>query len=1020
MQNDCSQFLLQIKHEIQSQIEAGSRKTIFNHFKVVRAVTEKEIRSCLKLYHDQIVVLHFDGRNKQLKDLRNFLKEQHLPNLRLLHLSLGPKLKKKAPFQHGTYAIVRTWPQAYSPQSNQFQIAFYRHLANGHQIDEAYTAAQQLVVTPKNTNKKINVTIEGSESARQWNFWEECFDSEPVKDITPVLFSGSTADDLAPEKKIPPDPFPGLKPYSEKYGRVFWGRDIEIRNLLYLIANKRERRIITLVGQPGVGKTSLIEAGFIPRLSEESPFWRSNDEFLDWEARLVSGAGHKRVFEKLCTVLGQKPTTADTTTLLPDYVSQFSKHIVFCFDELDWQIHSDNPGDRQDLVKLFEAIRSCLPPTYSQSAKPIKFLLSIRTDSLPYLLKLINQAGFYFESNCRKYTLFPMTVSSIRHIIKETDKNNVLEISQELEEHILHILLANRGESPVAPYLQMILWGLWKYKHDTTPSPSLLFVDDYKKMVAQHKVFDDFFQAKYETLRHNFPALVRSGLLHSIFGLPSLYTQNQIDQSHLRQQFPNYSGQLQQALPKLADLYLLSRVQNNTTLTYQFGHPLLAPTAYNNLHNVSRRFERVRWRWAQARSLGQYFNGGNGNGWSFPSAQAFRSAGYIRTSEAYYWLMGLATFFVITLFLLVRAIYNDVDLAPVLTDLHEARVFQFSRLDAPESLPEQLTEMVVGTELLHVDREILIQPVEWLRRSQSTPFAEGEEQVDALTFGRESNVLFEFGQQGGIYQRDLAPLLFQTTRFPKSLQFSAADAYGLLEDHLLIGDGDGTVTHYNLEDMSHVALLPHPSAIRFIGSSPAHDAIFTMDSGQQIKIYELSGQQPRFVQNIDMGPVRAAAIHFGQTRLACATLENKIIVWDWAHDSQPYESATRAPVSQLVFHPDGNQLLSATTDGSIEAWPIKMNPDAAAANALWHVQAPSTATILAYSPNGAVIIASWGDDSLRLWDSKSFQPLGSIESEHGPIHNIDFSPDGKWMAMATDGAIEFWEVTISAEMVAKP
>lgn len=63
------------------------------------------------------------------------------------------------------------------------------------------------------------------------------------------------------------NPFKGLYPYEEKDKDVFYGRDREVEEFFKLV----KLNILTVVfGKSGIGKTSLINAGFFPRLRKEN------------------------------------------------------------------------------------------------------------------------------------------------------------------------------------------------------------------------------------------------------------------------------------------------------------------------------------------------------------------------------------------------------------------------------------------------------------------------------------------------------------------------------------------------------------------------------------------------------------------------------------------------------------------------------------------------------------------------------------------------------------------------------
>lgn len=62
-------------------------------------------------------------------------------------------------------------------------------------------------------------------------------------------------------------PFPGLKQFTKKFAPVFFGRDSEAREVLDRFYNA-EGRFIIISGNSGSGKSSLVDAGILPKLKE--------------------------------------------------------------------------------------------------------------------------------------------------------------------------------------------------------------------------------------------------------------------------------------------------------------------------------------------------------------------------------------------------------------------------------------------------------------------------------------------------------------------------------------------------------------------------------------------------------------------------------------------------------------------------------------------------------------------------------------------------------------------------------
>jgi hypothetical protein len=86
--------------------------------------------------------------------------------------------------------------------------------------------------------------------------------------------------DLNPERTFAWDsqrsPFPGLASFAERDAGVFYGREPEVEELLERVRSTRRRyteRLVAVVGPSGSGKSSLIQAGLIPRLRRRSQPW---------------------------------------------------------------------------------------------------------------------------------------------------------------------------------------------------------------------------------------------------------------------------------------------------------------------------------------------------------------------------------------------------------------------------------------------------------------------------------------------------------------------------------------------------------------------------------------------------------------------------------------------------------------------------------------------------------------------------------------------------------------------------
>jgi hypothetical protein len=102
-----------------------------------------------------------------------------------------------------------------------------------------------------------------------------------AESILPQSLSGPTVD--------PDHPWLGLHPFAEENHRYFFGRTAEVREIFLCV---RENPLTVLYGQSGLGKTSLLRAGLIPKLRVER--FRPVRVLLDFTERSAALVGQVR------------------------------------------------------------------------------------------------------------------------------------------------------------------------------------------------------------------------------------------------------------------------------------------------------------------------------------------------------------------------------------------------------------------------------------------------------------------------------------------------------------------------------------------------------------------------------------------------------------------------------------------------------------------------------------------------------------------------------------------------------
>ena len=122
--------------------------------------------------------------------------------------------------------------------------------------------------------------------------------------------------------------------------------------------------------------------------------------------------------------------------------------------------------------------------------------------------------------------------------------------------------------------------------------------------------------------------------------------------------------------------------------------------------------------------------------------------------------------------------------------------------------------------------------------------------------------------------------------------------------------------------------------------------------------------------------------------------------------SEPYTE--NVGTYALHFSPDGRMLATAHTDGSIGLW------DARSLRFIQLLKTESGKGVydVAFSPDGTLLASGDFSNNVMLWDLKTFAPTGAPLQGHTDwVYSVAFSPDGTILASGgADKKIIFWDV----------
>jgi len=230
---------------------------------------------------------------------------------------------------------------------------------------------------------------------------------------------------------------------------------------------------------------------------------------------------------------------------------------------------------------------------------------------------------------------------------------------------------------------------------------------------------------------------------------------------------------------------------------------------------------------------------------------------------------------------------------------------------------------------------------------------------------------------------------------------------------LASGYGDGTVRLWNpvTEQAVGAPLHAGTGSVTGVAFSPGGTLLATGDADGTVQLWNpATGRAAGPALQASAGAasaVSALAFSPGGTLLAAGDADGTVQLWSPAtRQALPGVSAGGGPVNGLAFSPGGKLLATADADGTVDAWnPVAGQIPVAAFGGHGPVNG------VAFSPGGTLLAAADADGTVRMWNPATGRAAGApLGSGLGPpVTAVAFSPGGSLLAAAdANGTVQRW------------
>ena len=224
---------------------------------------------------------------------------------------------------------------------------------------------------------------------------------------------------------------------------------------------------------------------------------------------------------------------------------------------------------------------------------------------------------------------------------------------------------------------------------------------------------------------------------------------------------------------------------------------------------------------------------------------------------------------------------------------------------------------------------------------------------------------------------------------------------------LVSGSGDKTIKLWNVEKPQEIRTLKgHNSRVRSVNFSPNGKTLVSGSWDNTIKLWNESTGQEILTLKGHEGPVWS--VNFspdeGKT-LVSGSDDGTIKLWN-VEIVQTLKGHDDL-VNSVEFSPDeGKTLVSSSDDGTIKLWDVKTGEEI---RTLKGNDYPVRS--VNFSPDGNTLVSGSDDKTIILWDVKTGKKIHTFEEHNGLVRSVNFSPNGETLVSGSwDGTIKLWDV----------
>ena len=415
----------------------------------------------------------------------------------------------------GVPAVIATEHDINDAVAAEFSVRFYREFVNGQTLRKAFDAASAAVKTDATLRSVAETrSIAGVSQKRDPQDWPwKLHVHEAVKDADQWSLGLALDDPLwgVPDHAtvpLPEAPYRHLEPFQAVHASIFFGRRRETRQVYDAIERAGSTRVVLLHGVSGAGKSSLLDAGLLPRLKQvREVTYRRRDPALTLAGNVRAAAG----------LAAEQAAVPGDLLAAWRALEQPGRPLTIILDQVEEALSPSHPSTQ--LKDLVDALRD----VFGAPAPPDgSIVLGFRKEWLAEVQAHLQDAKLSFTDIFLDRLDERGMIEAIEGVtrsaaLREHFKLTIPPSDSGLAAEIAGDLIVD-ASSAIAPTLQVLLSKLWE-RAIAAPGPREFTRAMYQQLAGDGTLLSDLVDQQLAVLHGVSAGAVDSGLMLDLLAL---------------------------------------------------------------------------------------------------------------------------------------------------------------------------------------------------------------------------------------------------------------------------------------------------------------------------------------------------------------------------------------------------------------------------------------------------------------------------------------------------------------------